>query len=132
MTLKEYDEKVYNEIISYIEKELKEAEIEYTKQYREDYGLVYELPKVGELGKIQILLESNNECRRSSKSDIVDILSFFCHFYEYHNETNLFDNRFNIRSGKYNLHTMSSDYNKFINDVKRVINIIVMNSNNNE
>ena len=86
------------------------------------------MTNVGKLGNIRIILESSNECRRSSKSDIVDILSFFCHFYDYHNEDNIFDNRFNIRSGKYNLHTMSADYEKFIADVKRVINLITMNS----
>lgn len=127
MTTQEYELKVYEELVNYLEETLTKNEIEYTKEYLEDYGLKYEL-LVEKLGKIRIIIESVNECRRSSKSNEVDILSFFCHFYDYHNEDKQFDQRFNIRSGKYNLHTMSIDYEKFLLDAKRVINIITMNS----
>lgn len=133
MKVAEYNEKVYNVLVEYIDRELKESGIEHSKEYIEEYGLKYVLDKVGKLGKIQLILESDKECRRSQKSDIVDILSFFAHFYEYHNDDNLFGNRFNNRSGKYNLHMMSVESEKFIEEVKRVINLITMhNTKENE
>lgn len=93
-------------------------------EYIEDYGNKYELRKVGNYGNIRIVLESSNECRRSDRSKEVDILSFFCHFYEYHNEDKVFDHRFNSYSGKYNIHNKSENYEQFIADVKRIIKII--------
>ena len=133
MKVAEYNEKVYNVLVEYIDTELQESGIEHSKEYLEDYGLRYDLTNVGKLGTIRLTLESDKECRRSSKSDIVDILSFFAHFYEYHNDDNLFGNRFNNRSGKYNLHMMSVESEKFIEEVKRVINLITMhNTKENE
>lgn len=128
MKIKEFNKQVYDVLNTYIENELKASEIVFTKEYVNNYGMLYQLQDVGKLGKIDIVLESDNECRRSSKSEEVDILSFTCHFDSYHNEDNLFDNRFNIRSGKYNLRTMSADYDNFIESAKRVINTITMNS----
>lgn len=124
MKIGEYDKKVYGELNTYISEELNKNDIEYNVEYIEDYGNKYELIKVGKYGNIRIVLESSNECRRSNKSKEVDILSFFCHFYEYHNEDKVFDQTFNSYSGKYNIHTKSENYEQFIADVKRIIKII--------
>ena len=59
MTTQEYELKVYEELVNYLEETLTKNEIKYTKEYLEDYGLKYDL-LVDKLGKIRIIIESVN------------------------------------------------------------------------